>query len=90
MNSYQNPDAVRETADENDGIMNTQDGDETTNEYVLGVAFWTFVLFMATEAVFAVIAGSQGEHGIAKKFSHKSATVMCSHGFYSSCSQKQC
>ncbi|CAJ1901775.1 unnamed protein product [Cylindrotheca closterium] len=59
MNSYQNTDAVRENAIENDGIMNTNGEGETTNEYVLGVAFWTFVLFMATEAVFAVIAGSQ-------------------------------
>eukprot|EP00980_Cylindrotheca_fusiformis_P029100 scaffold22717_cov211-Cylindrotheca_fusiformis.AAC.1 len=33
--------------------------EETTNEYVLGVAFWTFLLFLLTEAVFAVIAGSQ-------------------------------
>ena len=59
MNSYQNGGAVRESAEENDGIMNGDEEEETTNEYVLGVAFWTFVLFMATEAVFAVIAGSQ-------------------------------
>lgn len=32
---------------------------ETTNEYVLGVAFWTFLLFLITEAFFAIIAGSQ-------------------------------
>jgi Co/Zn/Cd efflux system component len=32
---------------------------ETTNEYVLGVAFWTFLLFLIAEAFFAVIAGSQ-------------------------------
>lgn len=61
MNSYQNGDAVRENAEEKDGLIMSKDEEETTNEYVLGVAFWTFVLFMGTEAVFAVIAGSQGK-----------------------------
>jgi Co/Zn/Cd efflux system component len=32
---------------------------ETSNEYVLNVAFWTFILFTIAEAFFAVIAGSQ-------------------------------
>eukprot|EP00526_Cylindrotheca_closterium_P018061 CAMPEP_0113623326 /NCGR_PEP_ID=MMETSP0017_2-20120614/11993_1 /TAXON_ID=2856 /ORGANISM="Cylindrotheca closterium" /LENGTH=302 /DNA_ID=CAMNT_0000533259 /DNA_START=97 /DNA_END=1005 /DNA_ORIENTATION=+ /assembly_acc=CAM_ASM_000147 len=60
MSSYQKGDAIRETAEERDGIMNEAESEkETTNEYVLSVAFWTFVIFMATEAVFAVIASSQ-------------------------------
>jgi len=52
MTSYQNGDPVRDSAEENEE-------EETTNEYVLGVAFWTFVIFMTTEAFFAIIAGSQ-------------------------------
>lgn len=59
MDSYQNGDAARENAEEKDGLIISKDEEETTNEYVLGVAFWTFVLFMGTEAVFAVIASSQ-------------------------------
>ena len=35
-----------------------EDPTEVTNEYVLNVAFWSFILFMALEAVFAIIAGS--------------------------------
>lgn len=33
--------------------------DRTSNEYVLGVAFWSFVLFTVTQTLFSIIANSQ-------------------------------
>ena len=60
MESYQNhygtESAIKERDDAN---KNAQEPEEVTNEYVLNVAFWTFLGFMGVEAVFAIIAGSQ-------------------------------
>ena len=36
-----------------------EEKNKVTNEYVLNVAFWTFLGFLLLEAVFAIIAGSQ-------------------------------
>jgi Co/Zn/Cd efflux system component len=68
MESYQNQNGTesaiireRDAANKNaqDPQEQEQEPQEVTNEYVLNVAFWTFIGFMAVEAVFAVIAGSK-------------------------------
>lgn len=53
------------TSYQNGGIIisdqreSPDDGKEISNEYVLNVAFWTFLGFLLLEAVFAIIANSQ-------------------------------
>jgi Co/Zn/Cd efflux system component len=52
IQSYQNGDPPKAPpGDNNEGGV--------TNEYVLNVAFWTFLSFLLLEAVFAIIANSQ-------------------------------
>jgi Co/Zn/Cd efflux system component len=57
MQSYHN----QKGAENEDKDQSSQEeGTETiTNEYVLNVAFWTFIGFLVLEAFFAIIAGSQ-------------------------------
>lgn len=54
IESYQHGGAVleRSTSEEDEAQM-------VQNEYVLNVAFWTFLVFTIAEAFFAVVAGSQ-------------------------------
>jgi Co/Zn/Cd efflux system component len=56
QNQYGTESAIQERDDAN---KNAEEPEEITNEYVLNVAFWTFLVFMGIEAVFAIIAGSQ-------------------------------
>ena len=56
VQSYQNGDtqeALKDIEKKEKGLS------EITNEYVLNVAFWTFLGFMSLEAVFALFANSQ-------------------------------
>jgi Co/Zn/Cd efflux system component len=57
QNQYGTESAIKERDDANKNAA--QEPQEVTNEYVLNVAFWTFLGFMGVEAVFAIIAGSQ-------------------------------
>jgi Co/Zn/Cd efflux system component len=61
MESYQNHDGTESAIRERDAAnKNAKEPQEVvTNEYVLNVAFWTFIGFMGIESVFAIIAGSR-------------------------------
>ena len=54
--SYQNGKTHDRSTDPSDAESQRN---EITNEYVLNVAFWTFLAFLLMEAVFALIANSQ-------------------------------
>ena len=73
MHSYQK--GGQKSSEERDRFLIDEEED-TTNEYVLGVAFWTFVTFMGTEAVFAVIAGSQAMLTDALAVSRRSVSIL--------------
>lgn len=57
--SYPNYSSTSDQAEEPTEGGSEMPEKSTSNEYALGVAFWSFVLFTATQIVFAVIANSQ-------------------------------
>ena len=59
MKSYQKQDIEASKASTPQNETKEEEDSGVTNEDALNVAFWTFVGFMALEAVFAIIAGSQ-------------------------------